>query len=374
MEDNEIEGFKFLHGGEELLKLNNLEYLDLSVNHFDNNVLLFLKKLSSLKTLLISYNQLKGILNIEEFNCLISLQELRIQGNEIQGFKSLHGGEELLKLNNLEFLDLSVNHFDNNVFSFLKGLLSLKTLKIRHNQLEGSFKLKELDAWSKLQELDLSGNGIDEFVSSTTDFGGPSNMSILYLEEINTSGRSNLIQSLKAFPHLKTLYLTNNNFTDDIFAEGFPILRNLQHLHLDLSTLNNSFLQSIGTLTSLKTLSLTQCGLTGTIPSTQGLCELKHLKDLDISFNSLSGNLPWCLANLTSLQRLDISSNSFNGSISSSPLSSLTSINHLSLSYNKFQIPISLNPFVSLSNLTSFDCVGCEIYAETEVDDMTPNF
>eukprot|EP00257_Ricinus_communis_P022915 XP_015582777.1 receptor-like protein 14 isoform X2 [Ricinus communis] len=348
MEDNEIEGFKFLHGGEELLKLNNLEYLDLSVNHFDNNVLLFLKKLSSLKTLLISYNQLKGILNIEEFNCLISLQELRIQGNEIQGFKSLHGGEELLKLNNLEFLDLSVNHFDNNVFSFLKGLLSLKTLKIRHNQLEGSFKLK--------------------------DFGGPSNMSILYLEEINTSGRSNLIQSLKAFPHLKTLYLTNNNFTDDIFAEGFPILRNLQHLHLDLSTLNNSFLQSIGTLTSLKTLSLTQCGLTGTIPSTQGLCELKHLKDLDISFNSLSGNLPWCLANLTSLQRLDISSNSFNGSISSSPLSSLTSINHLSLSYNKFQIPISLNPFVSLSNLTSFDCVGCEIYAETEVDDMTPNF
>ncbi|EEF30060.1 serine-threonine protein kinase, plant-type, putative [Ricinus communis] len=250
--ENTLKGTLNVEGGEELLKLNNLEYLDLSVNHFDNNVLLFLKKLSSLKTLLISYNQLKGILNIE-------------------------GGEELLKLNNLEFLDLSVNHFDNNVFSFLKGLLSLKTLKIRHNQLEGSFKLK-----------------------------------------------------------------------------GFPILRNLQHLHLDLSTLNNSFLQSIGTLTSLKTLSLTQCGLTGTIPSTQGLCELKHLKDLDISFNSLSGNLPWCLANLTSLQRLDISSNSFNGSISSSPLSSLTSINHLSLSYNNFhgRIPTQIGAyFPSLTEL-----------------------
>ncbi|EEF28102.1 serine-threonine protein kinase, plant-type, putative, partial [Ricinus communis] len=93
---------------------------------------------------------------------------------------------------------------------------------------------------------------------------------------------------------------------------------------------------------------------------------------LDISFNSLSGNLPWCLANLTSLQQLDLSSNHFNGSLS--PLSSLTSIYYLYLSDNMFQIPISLNPFVNLSKLILFYGEGNRIYAETEVENMIPKF
>ncbi|EEF22557.1 hypothetical protein RCOM_1967580, partial [Ricinus communis] len=80
---------------------------------------------------------------------------------------SIAGDEELLKLNNLEYLDLSFNHFDNGVLSFLKGLSSLKTLDISYNQLKGPFDLKELKAWSKLEKLSLGGNEIDEFTSST---------------------------------------------------------------------------------------------------------------------------------------------------------------------------------------------------------------
>ncbi|EEF28156.1 serine-threonine protein kinase, plant-type, putative, partial [Ricinus communis] len=196
------------YGFERLSTLENLEILDLSINNFNNSVLSSFSNFTSLKSLYIDSNKLKGTLNVEE----------------------------LLKLNNLEYLDLSFNHFDNGVLSFLKGLSSLKTLDISYNQLKGPFDLKELKAWSKLEKLSLGGNEIDEFTSST----------------------------------------------------GFPIFRNLQHLYLNSSILNNSFLQSIGTLTSLKALSLPKCGLTSTIPSTQGLCELKYLKGLDISFNSLS--------------------------------------------------------------------------------------
>eukprot|EP00257_Ricinus_communis_P027850 XP_025015264.1 receptor-like protein 1 [Ricinus communis] len=206
------------------------------------------------------------------------------------------------------------------------------------------------------------------------DFRGPSNLRTLYLELINTNGRTTLLQSLGAFPYLKTLSLSDSNFSGEILAEGFPIFRNLQHLYLNASILNNSFLQSIGKMISLKTISLSSCRLTGTIPLIQGLCELKHLQELDISFNSFTGNLPWCLANLTSLQRLDLSFNHFNGSISLSPVSSLISIYHLDLQQNKFQIPISLNPFANLSKLTYFDCSGNELFAETEVEDMTPKF
>eukprot|EP00257_Ricinus_communis_P023796 XP_015583879.1 receptor-like protein 9a [Ricinus communis] len=182
-----------------------------------------------------------------------------------------------------------------------------------------------------------------------------------------------MLQSLGAFPHLKTLSLRNSNFTGgDIFIKGGP--SNLSTLYLNSINTNgrSNLLQSLGVFPHLKTLSLSNSNFTGGDIFTEGLCELKHLEDLDISFNSLSGNLPWCLANLTSLQQLDLSSNHFNGSLS--PLSSLTSIYYLYLSDNMFQIPISLNPFVNLSKLILFYGEGNRIYAETEVENMIPKF
>ncbi|XP_048228327.1 receptor-like protein 56 [Ricinus communis] len=257
---------------EMLSTLENLEFLDLSYNNFNNSILSSFSGFSSLKSLHIRGNKLKGTLNVEELNYLTSLEELRMEENEIEGFQSLY----------------------------------------------------ELEAWSKLEELSLGGNEMDEFISSTR-YRGPSSLSTLYLDSINTNGRSNMLQSLGVFPHLKTLYLRFSNFTGgDIFIAG--------------------------------------------------LCELKHLKVLDISLNSLSGNLSWCLANLTSLQQLYLSSNYFNGSISLSPLSSLTSIYDLRLSDNMFQITISLNPFVNLSKLTYFDGGNNRIYAETEIENMIPKF
>ncbi|XP_048228332.1 receptor-like protein 13 [Ricinus communis] len=322
--------FFFATGFERLSTLENLEILNLGYNNFNNNILSFFSDFSSLKSLYMNDNKLKGILNVEGilhlflfFFLSYNLWFLTSLSKAV-GFVNVFFVTIVMVFTycNLEYLDLSFNHFDNNVLSFLKGLSSLKTLDISYNQLKGPFDLKELEAWSKLKKLSLGGNEIHEFISST----------------------------------------------------GFPVFRNLQHLYLDSSTLNNSFLQSIGTLTSLKALSLSKCGLTGTIPSTQGLCELKHLECLDISFNSLSGNLPWCLANLTSLQQLVLSWNHFNGNISLSPLSSLTSIYDLKLSHNMFQISISLNPFVNLSKLTHFSGWSNIIYAETEVEDMIPKF
>lgn len=45
------------------------------------------------------------------------------------------------------------------------------------------------------------------------------------------------------------------------------VLRNVEELVLDGSHLDVSFLNYIGSLTSLKSLSLSRCGLTGTLPS-----------------------------------------------------------------------------------------------------------
>ena len=47
-------------------------------------------------------------------------------------------------------------------------------------------------------------------------------------------------------------------------------LKNLEELDLSSSTVDNSFLQTVGKITTLKSLSLHGCRLNGSIPKAQG--------------------------------------------------------------------------------------------------------
>ncbi|KAJ9141068.1 hypothetical protein P3X46_031648 [Hevea brasiliensis] len=416
---NNIAGCIKNEGFERLSTLENLEFLRLSYNNFSTNILSSLSHLSSLKYLYLYENEMKGRIDIQELNNLTNLKVLDIWGNEIEGFKSLHGGEKLLNMSNLEDLDLSDNHFGIDILPFLKGLSSLKTLWIGYNLLKGPFNLKELDTISNLKELDLSGNNITKFVSSR-GMKSLRNFSTLYLNDITIKGRSMLLESLGALTHLKILHLSWSNFEGTLFNKGsyvtnvkelyldgssvdenflqslealsslkllslvqlnctLPIqgltrLKNLEHLYLNESVINGNFLQIIGVLSSLKTLSMWGCELNNTMFMNQGLCELKYVQSLDISYNQLSGSLPLCLANLTSLQQLDLSENHFIGNISLSPLRSLTSLEYLALSNNLFQIPISLSPFFNNSKLKHLGSRGNEIFVETNHQYLNPRF
>jgi hypothetical protein len=55
----------YIGGGYELQKVSNLEYIDLGVNRFDNNILLFMEGFSSLKSLYLDYNRLEGLINLK---------------------------------------------------------------------------------------------------------------------------------------------------------------------------------------------------------------------------------------------------------------------------------------------------------------------
>ncbi|XP_043806455.1 receptor-like protein 9b isoform X2 [Manihot esculenta] len=80
-------------------------------------------------------------LNASLFLPFQHLNHLDLNYNQIAGCFKNEGGEELLNMSNLEFLDMRHNHLGNGVLS-LKGLSSLKTLWIDYNQLKGSFDLK----------------------------------------------------------------------------------------------------------------------------------------------------------------------------------------------------------------------------------------
>ncbi|OMO58199.1 hypothetical protein COLO4_34812 [Corchorus olitorius] len=132
--------------------------------------------------------------------------------------------------------------------------------------------------------------------------------------------------------------------------------------------LNASLFLPFQELTSLY---LSGISIVGCLPN-QGLCELRHLQYLDISFNDLKGDLPRCFSNLTSLKTLDLSFNQFSGDISS--FQSLVSLQELHITANYFQIPSTLRPLFNLSKLKFIYANDNIIYVETEMNSQSPRF
>ncbi|KAL2537377.1 receptor like protein 14 [Forsythia ovata] len=213
-------------------------------------------------------------------------------------------------------------------------------------------------------------------------------LQVLYLDGIIVSNISNMLQSLRAFPYLKNLYLQymkrpiatiygepksfinyqmlNNKcqiifitFQRFLFIE-LRHLSQLEELFLDYSLLDANFLQSIGVMTSLKFLSLSSCGLGGTLPN-QGWCELKNLEELNLSDNGFEGILPSCLGNMTFLRLIELSENNLLGYIALSPL-------------NNFEVPNSFESFFNHSNLRFIFLDSIKVITESETQNWVPNF
>uniref|UniRef100_A0A2C9WAB1 Uncharacterized protein n=1 Tax=Manihot esculenta TaxID=3983 RepID=A0A2C9WAB1_MANES len=218
---------------------------------------------------------MKGRINIEELNSLINLKNLSIEDNEIEGFKSFNGGEELLNMSNLEYLDIGINYFGNDVLSSLRGLSSLKTLWMDGNQLNGFF--------------DLKGSNL-------------TNLRELYLD--HSSVHENLLQSLEALPSLETLSMQDCELSGIIpVNQGICKLKHLQMLDISHNDLSGNLLLCLANLTSLR--------------------------QLDLSFNHFIGNFSSSpLGGLTNLEHLSLSNNLFQIPISLSPF-----FNHSKLKY-----------------------------------------
>ncbi|XP_022722224.1 receptor-like protein 12 [Durio zibethinus] len=401
LSSNRIESFQPSKQGKEMqLRMTNLEVLDLSSNLFKNDTFAFLSGLPSLKSLSMRDNQLQGSIDIDGLNNLTNLKNLDLSSNRIESFQPSKQGKEMqLRMTNLEVLDLSSNLFKNDTFAFLSGLPSLKSLNmgdnqlqgsidiedsgrqlnlthleefdlsgnlikdsifallsglsnlkyldISSNQLNGSIDMKDLGAFINLEELDMSSNDLNEFVACK-EYKSLKKLEVLCLNGVFTNGSIPLLLKLvEAFPSVKSFYLRENCLNKTMVTQDqeLHVWNNVEKIFLDKSYLDNNVLQSIGVFTSLKTLSLHNCGLIGSLPN-QGWCDLRKLETLDISWNALEGILPYCLGNLTSLIELDISYNQFTGSLT--PLANLSSLRFISFSTNHFQISM---PFLSLANL-----------------------
>ncbi|MBA0619305.1 hypothetical protein Godav_028504 [Gossypium davidsonii] len=123
---------------------------------------------------------------------------------------------------------------------------------------------------------------------------------------------------------------------------------------LVLKGLEDEYSATLGLVTNMD---LSTNSLTGEIPKEIG--SLIELRSLNLSANLLAGNIPNEIDNMELMESLDLSMNRLNGEIPPS-ISNLNFLNHFNVSYNNLtgQIPIStqLQSFENFSYMGNHVC------------------
>ncbi|KAK8613222.1 hypothetical protein V6N13_100989 [Hibiscus sabdariffa] len=288
-----------------LVALPSIELVQLSNNQFDGELIVFPKVRQSLLNILdLSNNRLQGSIPANVFE-LDRLSVLSLSSNKFNGTVWLG---DVQKIVNLTVLDLSYNNLYVTAtpsYSTLSSFPKIATLKL------ASCKLKEfpdLKNQSKLIYLDLSQNQIS---GEIPNWIWNVNVGLLHL---NLS--FNLLEGLQRpyriiLPNLQVLDLHAN-----LLSGNIPTLPAYAS-YIDFSSNNftSSLPENIGDYLSFTIFfSLSINGLIGAIP--ESVCNADYLRVLDLSKNSLSGEIPRCLiGSMAHLVVLNLRGNMLSGNI-----------------------------------------------------------
>ncbi|KAK7395083.1 hypothetical protein VNO78_15625 [Psophocarpus tetragonolobus] len=259
-----------------------LEILDLSGNHLEGSIPTYIFHLGSLKVLKLFSNKLNGTLKLDVIQRLKNLTTLALSHNHLSIETNVTDAgliSSYSKMSSVELASCNLREFP----SFLRNQSKIVTLDLSSNHIQGS-----IPTWiwqlQSLAQLNLSHN---------------------FLSNINVEGS---VQNTSS--NLRLLDLHSNQLQAKLPALPVNIV------YLDYSSNNFSFsIQSVvgGYLPSIIFLSLSYNSLSGSIP--QSLCNNSNLQVLDVSYNQLNGVISECLTQSTTLVVLNLQHNKFRGSI-----------------------------------------------------------
>ncbi|TYI91976.1 hypothetical protein E1A91_D02G033700v1 [Gossypium mustelinum] len=344
---NQLKGrLDHIHDGTQW-RLTNLEELDLSGNLFRNNTISFPQGLSSLKSLTLYNNHLQGSLDTIGLSNLTNLKKLDLSGNQIESFQTFKDGGRKLELTHLEELYLDGNLFNTSVFASLNKLSNLKSLSISENQLKGSIDMKDLEAFIKLRELDMSYNELRDFVIHQDISGNHFQIPLSFAPFANLSNLKALLSNENKMVTEPSFYTSIPKFQLEVIS--LPKCITSQQLSCKLPTF--LYYQY-----DLRYVDLSHNNFSGTVP-TWLLENNTKLEDLILKGNSFTGPLTLPSAPNSKVSLIDISQNKLQGQIPTNVCSHFPHLSHLFLSKNAFEgdIPPCLSGMKDLSILDLSD-------------------
>ncbi|KAJ1396183.1 Leucine-rich repeat [Sesbania bispinosa] len=351
-----------------LRNLTKLRTLDLSDNSFSGNFPSFTSNLTSLEYLSLFRNYLQGSFSLSTLANHSKLQVLYISpqspGAQVETEKTkwyptfqltsliLRGcnlnrdigntiPSFLLYQKDLQYIDLSHNKLVGVLPNWLiQNNSGLETLYLMNNSFVGNLQLSSIR--QDICEIDISHNNLSGLLPKDIGTFLP-RIDTLYLAMNNLEGH--IPTSIGKMQNLISLDLSHNLFSGELpeqlatgcislygvglannFLQGnIPNFSNSTHLsglYLNNNNLNVTLREVLANLNSevLLILDISNNSISGEIPSSIG--KFSKMTDLNISENQLEGEIPFGISNLT-LKMLDLSQNRLSGSVSSFNLSSM---------------------------------------------------
>ncbi|RQP03050.1 hypothetical protein POPTR_018G120800v4 [Populus trichocarpa] len=219
----------------------------------------------------------------------------------------------------LEVLDLSNNGLSGNIpEQLVEGCLSLGVLVLSNNYLKGQFFWKKFNL-TYLTELILKGNQLTGILPNSLSNG--SRLETLDVSLNNLSGKiprwmfSLLYLNLSEnnlFGSLPSNFCSSGMMTRSLIGalDGCSWLNKLDLSH---NSLTGEIPFELGYLNNIHVLNLSHNSLTGPIPP--AFSNLKKIESLDISYNNLNGKIPYQLVDLNSLFTFSVAYNNLSGKI-----------------------------------------------------------
>nr|GEX45012.1 putative leucine-rich repeat protein, plant-type [Tanacetum cinerariifolium]GEX45723.1 putative leucine-rich repeat protein, plant-type [Tanacetum cinerariifolium] len=340
----------------QLGNLSNLQTLDLSLSSLKLRNTEWLYKLSSLEYLDLSYLDLSESTNLLDnaIAGLPSLIVLQLRSCRLQ--KTI--GNSLFPFTNfsksLSVLDISYNYLPSSLihpwlFNF-SG--SLTNIDLSYNELSSTIP-EAFGVFKYLQHLSLVNTGLEGGIPPS--FGNFSNLRSLYLQW------NSLKDDLRNFFNLLTpseksiqvIKLSLNNFSG--LVPDFTKFTSLRELYLDQNEIQGFISEKFEHISNLVILDLAHNQITGLLPD---LSALPSLRELYFEYNRLEGTLAERIMPLFEIQSLGASSNLFNGTISERHLKNLSHLIYLDISYNALVLEINSewSPTFSLDVISLSSC------------------
>ncbi|WKA04216.1 hypothetical protein VitviT2T_022273 [Vitis vinifera] len=312
--------------------LKNLKSLRLWSNSFVGSIPNSIGNLSSLKEFYISENQMNGIIpesvgqlsalvavDVSEnpwvgviteshFSNLTNLTELAIKKVSPNVTLAFNVSSKWIPPFKLNYLELRICQLGPKFPAWLRNQNQLKTLVLNNARISDT-----IPDW--FWKLDLQ---VDLLDFANNQLSGRVPNSLKFQEQAIVDLSSNRFHG--PFPHfsskLSSLYLRDNSFSGPMPRDVGKTMPWLINFDVSWNSLNGTIPLSIGKITGLASLVLSNNNLSGEIPLIWN--DKPDLYIVDMANNSLSGEIPSSMGTLNSLMFLILSGNKLSGEIPSS--------------------------------------------------------